>query len=87
MSDKSADKSARIVVRVRLVQLNGEVAGHAAEVGDDVRIGVGVGVRVGPMEFQLIPAASIQASLVIVSECLLAGSCCLAATVSCLSFI
>ena len=39
-------------------KLNGEVAGHAtnlakilAEVGEDVR--VGVGVRVGPMEFHL----------------------------------
>ena len=26
-----------------------------AEVGEDVRIGVGVGVRVGPVEFKLYP--------------------------------
>ena len=45
MSDKSADKSVRIVVRVRLVargKLNGEV-------GEDVRVGVGV----SPIEFKL----------------------------------
>jgi len=40
-----SDKSARILVRVRLVDDPG------AEVGEDVR--VGVGVRVGPVEFQL----------------------------------
>jgi len=60
VSDKSADKSARIVVRVRLVE-NAEqesrrtrrhpVDDPRAEVGEDVR--VGVRVRVGPMEFQL----------------------------------
>ena len=43
-----SDKSARCPA---LGKLNGEVAGHAdfrAEVGEDVRIGV------GPMEFKLI---------------------------------
>ena len=40
-----SDKSARILVRVRLVD------DPRAEVGEYVR--VGVGVRVGPMEFQL----------------------------------
>jgi len=50
VSDKSADKSARIGVCAARGELNGEVAGHACpEVGEDVR----VGVDVGPMEFQL----------------------------------
>ena len=57
VSDKSADKSARIVVSVRLWQAergSRRTRRHPredprAEVGEAVR----VGVRVGPMEFQL----------------------------------
>jgi len=53
VSDKSADKLARIVVRVRQADtLTSARAGHEdprAEVGEDVR----VGVRVGPVEFKL----------------------------------
>jgi len=51
VSDKSADKSARIVVRVRLVACRLPREETRAEVGEDVRVGVVVGV--GPMEFQL----------------------------------
>jgi len=55
VSDKSADKSARIVVRVRLVASwtrrtdRLPLEDPRAEVGEDVR----VGVSVGPMEFKL----------------------------------
>jgi len=44
VGQKSADKSTRIVVRVRLVD-------PRAKVGEEVR--VGVGVRIGPVEFKL----------------------------------
>ena len=48
VSVKSADKSASIVVRVRRTRpLPRE--DHRAELGEDVRVGVGV----GPMEFKL----------------------------------
>ena len=55
------EKSARILVRVWLMEkLNMEVTRlptssqrSCAEVGDDVRVSVSVGVRVGAMECQL----------------------------------
>ena len=54
VGQKYADKSARIVMRVRLVaSWTGEDS--RAEVGEEDS--VGVGVRVGPVEFKLNTAA------------------------------
>ena len=58
-----SDKSARIVVRVRLVWPAERTRRHPrddprAEVGEDVP--VGVGVRVGPVEFKLKLAVTLR---------------------------
>jgi len=60
VSDKSADKSARILVRVLWQAERGSrrTCRHPrddprAEVGEDARVGVGFRVGVGPVGFQL----------------------------------
>ena len=44
-----------------------------AEVGEDVRVDVGVGVRVGPMEFQLIRILITKSNIPVVSSPLFVG--------------